>query len=304
MSKVVELYGLPTIQKPIGGWGAAVKNAKCPYLDRKCLKCRKSSPNISIGTCSVHVKKDDGTPEHMIICPYRLLEDQQIFIDCLPLLTKHEHGNEYHITNQLSIPGGKVDYCLASVRKNGVVVDFVGIEFQTLDTTGTIWPERQRFLHSQNLKVGTKDRASKKKFGMNWKMTAKTILVQLLHKVETFEHAGKKLVLVCQTRLLKYMRDTFLFDHVNTDDESHTMRLHTYDLQRVAGEGFQLVAGDKFSTNREGVEKCLRLKDSGKIDVDTLTVHVQSKITSNTKLLVTKPSSIPALEKDKNKDGA
>ena len=29
---------------------------------------------------------------------------------------------------------------------NNKVRDFVGIELQTLDTTGTVWPERQRLL--------------------------------------------------------------------------------------------------------------------------------------------------------------
>ena len=33
-----------------------------------------------------------------------------------------------------------------------------------------------------------------KPFGMNWKMTAKTILVQLHHKIETFESINKHLV--------------------------------------------------------------------------------------------------------------
>ena len=43
-------------------------------------------------------------------------------------------------------------------------------------------------------------------FGMNWKMTAKTILVQLHHKVDTFENLNRKLVLVLQQPLLDYMR--------------------------------------------------------------------------------------------------
>jgi hypothetical protein len=96
-----------------------------------------------------------------------MAERQQIFIDCLPLLTGHEVGNEYHITNQLKVPGGNVDYCLASVRKNGTVVDFLGIELQTLDTTGTVWPERQRFLHNKGIAVKASDRTSRSSFGIS-----------------------------------------------------------------------------------------------------------------------------------------
>jgi hypothetical protein len=43
-------------------------------------------------------------------------------------------------------------------------------------------------------------------FGINWKMTAKTTLVQLHHKIQTFEELGKHLVLVLQDGLMNYMR--------------------------------------------------------------------------------------------------
>ena len=49
----------------------------------------------------------------------------------------HEPGNELHTVPEVSVPGGSVDYFLASVR-DGKVKDFVGIELQTLDTTGTV----------------------------------------------------------------------------------------------------------------------------------------------------------------------
>jgi hypothetical protein len=41
-------------------------------------------------------------------------------VDCLHLLTTHEVGNELHILSEVPIPGGSVDYFLASV-KNRVV---------------------------------------------------------------------------------------------------------------------------------------------------------------------------------------
>ena len=53
----------------------------------------------------------------------------------------------------MNVPGGNIDYCLASVHL-GKVVDFVGVELQTVDTTGTIWPERQRFHLMVNSSVG------------------------------------------------------------------------------------------------------------------------------------------------------
>jgi hypothetical protein len=64
----------------------------------------------------------------------------------------------------------------------------VGIELQTLDTTGTVWPTRQRFLASKGFDdIPRAELENTKTYGMNWKMTAKTILVQLHHKIQTFD---------------------------------------------------------------------------------------------------------------------
>ena len=61
-------------------------------------------------------------------------------------------GMNCTVVPEVSIPGGSVDYFLVSV-KDEKVRDFVAIEFQTLDTTGTVWPERQRFLASVGVHV-------------------------------------------------------------------------------------------------------------------------------------------------------
>jgi hypothetical protein len=208
MSKVVELFGRSS-RKLNQNWETIVQEQQCPFLGRRCYKVRKSSPEISIGTCTVLY----GQPsEPIVICPTRLIDRRQIFIDCLHLLTAHEPGNELHIVSEISIPGGSVDYFLVSA-KEGRIRDFVGIELQTLDTTGTVWPERQRLLKELGVLQNDEGAESVKTFGMNWKMTAKTILVQMHHKIKTFEHVNKRLVLVTQDKLLGYMTKEFNFGH-------------------------------------------------------------------------------------------
>lgn len=169
MSRVLELFGHSTRidQK----WSAVVSRQECPFANSRCFKVRKSEPEVSIGTCSVRYGK---SLKDLIICPTRLLERRQVFFDCLHLLTRHVPGNELHVVPQVSIPGGSVDYFLVSLSR-GKVEDFVAIEFQALDTTGTVWPERQRLL--KELRVRAIPGDNRKSFGINWKMTAKTILV-------------------------------------------------------------------------------------------------------------------------------
>lgn len=46
--RVVELFGIPTIASNID-WKKIVKEQHCPFLERMCLKVRKSQPDLAIG---------------------------------------------------------------------------------------------------------------------------------------------------------------------------------------------------------------------------------------------------------------
>lgn len=278
MSKVVELFGRPTCQKA-ENWNDVVAGQQCTFLNKRCYKVRKSDPGTSIGTCTVLYGKN---PEPVIICPTRLIESGQIFTDCFHLLTTHEPGNELHIVSEVSIPGGSVDYFLVSVN-DGKVKDFVGIELQTLDTTGTVWPERQRLLAELNVPRSDNAEVSDKPFGMNWKMTAKTILVQMHHKVQTFEHVHKKLVLVVQDKLLEYMSGEFKFDHLkNPAVIGDSMHLHAYGMHRTQTGSFKLAMVKRLSTDADGIATCLGLQAEARVELEMIISALQSKISPAT----------------------
>jgi hypothetical protein len=278
MSKILELYGISTQLEVQPNWEVVLSQEQCPYLNRKCLKVRKSAPDITIGTCSVLYGRDQ---KKMMICPYRLLERHQIFTDCLQLLTLHEPGNELHIVSEVTIPGGHIDYFLLSV-KDEKVKDFVGVELQTLDTTGTAWPERQKFLQGKSLKVTASTPGIAKGFGMNWKMTAKTTLVQLHHKVETFENINKRLVLVIQDYLLDYMRKAFQFDHLRNARIGDAMHIHTYKLKQIKDGAFRLEFDAQFSTDAAGIAKSLGLQSDPNVELEEIIELLESKLSDDT----------------------
>ncbi|MDR2209121.1 MAG: hypothetical protein LBE22_09150 [Azoarcus sp.] len=280
MSKVVELFGKHTKEKGVN-WFEVVTEQHCIYANKRCYKVRKSNPETSIGTCTVLYGRQ---PEPIVICPTRLIERGQIFTDCFHLLTIHEPGNELHIVPEVSIPGGSADYFLVSV-KNDKVKDFVGIEIQTLDTTGTVWPERQRLLKELGVPRND-DVESDKPYGMNWKMTAKTILVQMHHKVQTFEHVHKKLVLVIQDKLLAYMSREFKFDHLrNPARIGDSMHLHAYSMNRTQAENFRLGMAARLSTDADGIGTCLGLQAEARIELEQIIETLQSKISANTRFV-------------------
>lgn len=277
MTRVLELYGKSTGRSRLE-WFRIVAEQQCPYLGKKCVKVRKSEPSISIGTCTVAYGRRQ---EPVIICPHRMLERRQIFSDCLHLLHRHEPGNELHVIPEVSIPGGDVDFFLVSARDHKVQ-DFVGIEIQTLDSTGTIWPERQRFLRSVGVDVNDSDAKSEKPFGMNWKMNAKTILVQLHHKVGTFEHLNRHLVLVVQDRFLQYMRREFSFSHfAEPAVVGHSMHVHAYELRQI-GQSFGIRLTSRISTDEEGVAAALGLQADTNVTLESLNRILEQKMSAAT----------------------
>lgn len=271
MSKISELFGL-YCKDTTWDLEQALDAQICPYTQRVCTKMRKSDPDVKIGTCSVRYQEQD-----IIICPFRLLEHQQIFVDCLHLLTLHEPGNELYLVPEVQIPGGHVDYFLVSAKQKKVM-DFVGIELQTMDTTGTVWPERQRFLSERGMAVDPAELHSKKSFGMNWKMTLKTILVQMHHKSETFEHLNKHLVLILQKPLYQRMISHFDFEGIEGVRLGDPIHIHSYNFEEREN-GLKLSLDTRVSTDPAGIAKSLGLHADGKVALQELLDLLEPKLT-------------------------
>jgi hypothetical protein len=273
--KIIELFAESNLNEN-ANWNSIVTEQFCPFIQKKCIKVRKSEPSVSIGTCTVAYGKKNN---NVIICPHRLIENNQIFMDCIHLLTLHEPGNELHIIPELSIPGGSVDYVLISA-KNAKVKDFVGIELQTLDTTGSVWRQRQSFLESKGVKLSDFDETAA--FGMNWKMTAKTILIQIHHKITTFENLNKHLVLVLQDCLMNYMKNEFSFEHISTMPKlGDSFHFHSYQLLSNKDK-YRLSLSERTSTDADGIAHCLGLKAEANVDLEVMCKILESKISERT----------------------
>lgn len=278
MNTITELFG-QSVEQPGLGWGQIIHDQLCPFLSKKCYKVRKSDPDTAIGSCTVLYGR---RPEPVVICPIRLIERGQVFTDCFHLLTTHEPGNELHLVSEVAIPGGNVDYFLVSVRA-GKVKDFVGIEIQILDTTGTVWPERQRLLQRLDIPISANIAISNSSFGMNWKMTAKTTLVQMHHKIETFEHVNKKLVLIVQDKLLAYMTRQFNFGHVrNPAVVGDSMHLHAYRMDQQPNGSLKPVLQSRLSTDAEGIGICLGLQAEARVELEQILQILQAKLSPTT----------------------
>lgn len=150
-------------------------NTTCPFSHEKCIKLSR----CDIGVCSFFHKKSD-----QIICP-RLFE-QFPFIQYLAMKILKAETIEVH--KEVKVGNNYIDYILVNSSDNS---DYLGVELQTLDTSGNY-----KWVFGEKTKP----------FCINWKTTKKTILSQLICKVRLFEKNKKKLVLVIQDTFFDYLK--------------------------------------------------------------------------------------------------
>ena len=265
----LEFYGQSVEEQR--DWDIILTQQHCPFLDRRCIKQRKSNPQQTIGACTVGYKESP-----LIVCPHRFLHRQQIFLDAVPLL---HPGKQFFVVPEITMPGGSVDYFVVSMQ-DGEIVDFAGIEIQTLDTTGTggIWQARED-LNEGNL-------GSSYSYGINWKMSAKTILMQLHHKGPSFEALGKRLVLVTQRAFFDYICREFRTTQVHAAARYDAVHIHTYDCVLLNRE-LQVILGTRWSTSVRGVEEMLSLGRSPEISEEEIIRRIEAKLSEGFQLVTT-----------------
>ncbi len=166
--------------------------------------------------------------------------------------------------------GGSVDYFLVGLS-GASIVDFVGIEIQALDTTGTgaIWQTREDLLRGQL--------TGSYSYGMNWKMTAKTILVQLLHKAASFEALGKKIVLVIQNEFAEYLDRELQTSGLHAAIELDAVHFHMYSVVESQGS-LSIILHERKSTNLAGIERMLNVGRDASILLDDVLSRISARL--------------------------
>lgn len=271
MYAVNEMFGLYTNGPTFPDLSTVIVTQECPFnRTGVCTKMRKSDPDTKIGTCSLVFASCD---QPLLICPERLTEGKKIFVDCLQYV--HVTGGQLYLIPEVKTAVGSIDYILA-VIKNQRVQDFVAIELQTMDTVGTIWDERQKMLADYELAEYYESRG--RKAGVNWKMTAKTILAQMIQKTQMFAGMNRKLVLICQTPLLTYMQNTFDFSEIHAQRATDVFNVHAYDYLSN-GEKMELTLAEQLGADLAGVERIMGADVNGNAELDRINARILERAT-------------------------
>lgn len=191
-----------------------VASETCPIIREKCEK------SFNDGTVSGVCTLKPMTSSPVICCPVRLYaDDYQILKDvvyesfgenlelvpgkdavahavsneksCVAVFG-HRWGGELRLPQKSGSGGYFVDWVLAKLDMYGELVEFVAVEVQTIDTTGSY---RKGY---EALKSGRK--LVKTTAGLNWENVAKRILPQLIYKGQVLQRESlckKGLFFVC-----------------------------------------------------------------------------------------------------------
>jgi hypothetical protein len=169
------------------------KSSTCPFLGGRCIKQFKSG--LVSGACTL--KPSNSEP--VICCPNRMYaQDYLVLLDVaidafgegmrlcrkptdaagdgrdVVVFGKH-WGKELRLPSRVKGGGYFVDWILARVGPNRSLEEFVAVELQTMDTTGSYEAQVHRLL-------GTGKVLQDKQSNINWENVSKRILPQIIFK--------------------------------------------------------------------------------------------------------------------------
>ena len=212
-STIWEFFGYRTDDLSLKAKAAAAKK-ECPIIGEVCEK--SFNDGVTSGVCALKPM----TSEPVICCPirmyaddYRILKDVSIkaFYEGLKLLPGREAlsfattasescvavfgkrwGGELRLPQKSGRGGYFVDWVLAKIDATGELEEFVAVEVQTIDTTGTYRNGYEAFMHDRS--------TIKTTAGLNWENVSKRILPQLIYKGQVLQRESlckKGLFFVC-----------------------------------------------------------------------------------------------------------
>jgi hypothetical protein len=221
----------------------------CPFMNAPCDK-QSRLIDYPMGVCSVQYNDDV-----VALSPRRFLQDSTVFYD----IADQHFGSRHDLLlfEELSVPSarhlGRFDYVMVKHKPlSREIVDFVGIEFQTGQTTdtGNLVRALENFIAGEDI-VGQSYR-----FGLNLADIWKRTFIQILTKGIAFEQWGHKIYWVIQEPIYEDFLARYHL-HGMQYEEEHSTVFAIYDLER-RGAAYTLFRNRLESATIDGLFNAFR----------------------------------------------
>ncbi len=172
----------------------------CPFINSR---CPKRSTNLGLEPypiCSIWVggKKDALSTENNLICvcPKRFYA-VNFLEDVVSNCWQGDLPTNPQIAREVKMEGfGNVDFVIADVDKDGKIAQFLSVELQAIDITGSVFPAYNALINNQEL-------LKSPTYGLNWDNVYKRYITQLIRKGYFHHHWKSKIVAVIQEQVYR-----------------------------------------------------------------------------------------------------
>ena len=190
-------------RRAVIGFDPAASDFHCPYMDRRCNKSINAATGEPYPVCSVMTAKRGM----VAVCPKRLYQPdfiKDVIDHCWP---SDEKPARPEVAAEVQMTGfGNVDFVIADRLDDGSLGEFLSIEVQAIDITGSVRPSYEAIRQNRMLQD-----SEKKAYGLNLDNMYKRYVTQLIRKGYFHHHWGTKIVAVMQDVIYKSITDRFHF---------------------------------------------------------------------------------------------
>ncbi len=188
-------------RRAVKGADPGAADFECPFIQSRCPKRTIQLPAEPYPVCSLWRKGDgEGEPTNdlIFVCPKRFYA-----VDFLTEVIAHcwpgDKPKNPMVAPEVKMAGfGNVDFVIADVKDDGEVEQFLSVELQAIDITGSAFRAYQAIRAGQDLE-------KRPTYGFNWDNVYKRYVTQLIRKGYFHHHWKSKIVAVIPEQVYQYI---------------------------------------------------------------------------------------------------
>lgn len=190
------------------GFDPAAHGYECPFIQTRCPKRSQNlANNEPYPVCTLWKRTDgeaDPSRDLIFVCPKRFYA-----VDFLTEVIEHcwpgDKPVNPQIAREVKMAGfGNVDFVIADVKDDNEIEQFLSVELQAIDITGSVFPAYQAIRAGQDL-------AARPNYGFNWDNVYKRYITQLIRKGFFHHHWNTKIVAVIPEQVYQYIHSRAAF---------------------------------------------------------------------------------------------
>ncbi|MFY2823483.1 NotI family restriction endonuclease [Ruegeria sp. MALMAid1280] len=192
----------------------------CPYIE---VECPKRSTNLGkepYPVCSLWKNSKlarDPVRDLICVCPKRFYQVDWLHAvveNCWPF----DPPENPVVATEVKMKGfGNVDFVIADQQADGTIGNFLSVELQAIDITGSVYPAYEALRSGEEM-------PRRPTYGFNWDNVYKRYITQLIRKGYFHHHWGTKIIAVIQDQVYQSVIDKADFMR-STDITSNTVNI-------------------------------------------------------------------------------